>query len=158
MSADILRLIPINPEYMPDALSRERAAVFLKSLLLPNPDPSRDITTKVIEHVEFIDQGGNFERIVCPCCSSELTIKWWHEVMDKAYEKRFADLRIITPCCHTESSLNDLQYEMPAGFARFVLELYKPVFIDPILELSQDALEKLQDILGCRVRIIWAHY
>ncbi|HST03515.1 MAG TPA: hypothetical protein VLQ48_02130 [Chloroflexia bacterium] len=163
MSIDIIKLIPSSPEYVPDALAQERAVAFLKSLLLPNPDPSSEITTEVTEHVEFIDQGTNFERIVCPFCEAELTIEWWHEVMDKAYEERFGDLSIAAPCCHIETSLNDLQYEWPAGFARFVLKLYEPFSIDSkgvyqMLELSEDMLEKLQDTLGSRLRIIWAHY
>jgi len=163
LSTTIIRLISTNPQYVPDSLSQKRAVAFLKSLPLPNPDPSSEAIAKVTEHVEFVDQGENFERVVCPFCSFELNTEWWHEVMDKAYRERFVDLRITTPCCHTETSLNDLRYEWPAGFARFVLELYEPFSLDSegvyqMLELSQDILQKLEDILGCRLRIVWAHY
>ncbi|MFL5731807.1 MAG: hypothetical protein ACJ78Q_01290 [Chloroflexia bacterium] len=165
MSSSI-RLIPTSPEYVPDTLSQEQAASYLRGLLLPNPDPSSEITARVTEYVEYVDQGGNFERVVCPFCRSDLaseSSEWWDEMMDKAYEGRFADLRIVTPCCHTQSSLNDLKYEWPVGFARFVLEAYEPFSIDSegvyqMLELSPADLEYLQETLGCGLRIIWAHY
>jgi hypothetical protein len=162
LSTSIIRLIPTIPEYVPDVLSQKRAVELLGSFL-PTPDPQSETTAKVTEHVEFVDQGTNFERIVCPFCSSQLTIEWWHEVMDRAHEEHFTDLSITTPCCQAEGSLNDLRYEWPAGFARFILELREPFTIDAqgvwqMLELNQAMLEKLQDTLGCRLRVIWAHY
>ena len=153
MSVNILRLIPTSPDYVPDLLSQERAVALLKSQFLPNPGPLSEVTARVTEQVEFIDQGENFERIVCPFCSSELAAEWWQGVMDDSYEGHFADLRITTPCCHTESSLNDLLYEWPAGFARFVLAIR-----DPILEPTHEMLDILERLLGCRIRVIWAHY
>ncbi len=160
MSTSVILLIPTDPEFVPAALSQEQAMTLLQSLL---PDPASVVTARVTEYVEFVAQGENFERIVCPFCPTELVIQWWHEVMNKAYERRFTDLSVNTPCCHAETSLNDLQYEWPAGFARFVLELYEPFVRDPdsvygTLELSAETLEKLKEVLGCPLRVIRAHY
>ena len=160
MSTSVILLIPTDPEFVPATLSQEQATALLASLL---QDATGVVTARVTEYVEFIAQGENFERIVCPSCSTELAIPWWHEAMSKAYERRFTDLSVNTPCCHTATSLNDLQYEWPAGFARFVLELYEPFVRDPegkyrTLELSAETLEKLGEMFGCPVRVIRAHY
>ena len=38
--------------------------------------------------------------------------------MDDAYtrEDGFTDLAVRMPCCHAESTLNDLEYDAPQGF------------------------------------------
>lgn len=160
MATSVILLIPTDPEFVPSALSQEQAVALLQPLL---PDVTSVVTARVTEYVEFVAQGENFERIVCPFCSTELAIPWWHEAMNKAHEKRFIDLSIDTPCCHIESSLNDLQYEWPAGFARFILELHEPFVRDregvhQMLEMNQNLLGKLEEVLGCPLRVIWAHY
>lgn len=162
MSSDSIKLIPTVPEYVPDKAAQEESVAFLKGLLLPKPHPSSEITANVTEQVEFVDQGANWERIVCPFCATELAIEWWHDAMDKAWERHFAGLTTTTPCCNTKTSLNDIRYEWPAGFARFVIEMYEPFSIDldgvyQMLEISPDVLDKLQNTLGCQLRIIWVH-
>jgi hypothetical protein len=46
--------------------------------------------------------------------------------MDASYRSAFEDLAVRTPCCHTDTTLNELDYDWPAGFARFVLEARNP--------------------------------
>ena len=46
--------------------------------------------------------------------------------MDQAYRFSFVDLAVSVPCCNAQLSLNDLRYEWPAGFARFILEAQSP--------------------------------
>jgi hypothetical protein len=159
MSTSIIWLLPTDPEYVPDALAQERAVELLKPLLLA-PSSGSEISARVTEQIEFLDPGPeNFERIVCPVCSVELPIDWWGKEMDRAYEKQFTDLRVTTPCCNNESSLNELNYEWPAGFARFAIELYEPFVLDPqgvwqMVELSDDTVGTLQETLGCELRVI----
>ncbi len=163
MSVNVIRLIPTKSDYVPHASLQRRAADVLKSLLPNHYFDQTDVTARVTEHVEFIDQGGNFERILCPFCSTEMPLEWWHQAMDNAYKTYFEDLRVLTPCCHTNCSLNDLHYEWPAGFARFTLEAVEPYTLGPggeiqLLDLNEGTLNMLEGILKCRLRIIWAHY
>lgn len=74
--------------------------------------------------------------------------------MDKAYEEtRFADLAAILPCCGRLSSLNDLQYDWPAGFARFQLRVR-----DPGKDIDEAMLQELERILACSLKKVWAHF
>ena len=71
--------------------------------------------------------------------------------MDEGYQGHFRNYTAEVPCCQVAYSLNDLVYEMPAGFARYSLGALYPS-IDT-LTISQ--LEALAAILGCNVRQIW---
>ena len=75
--------------------------------------------------------------------------------MDEAYKSRFSDLSLIMPCCGKATDLNALRYEWPAGFARFVLRAQN-ADIGGFLPASD--LSVLEDILGCKLRQILAHY
>ncbi len=163
VSEDIEKFIPADLEYVPDPTSQEQAVAFLRGILPPPYFSDTDIKATTNEHVEFVDQGANFERVVCPFCFTQLSIKWWHDAMDRAYETHFANLEVTTPCCDSRSSLNDLVYEWPAGFARFVLELREPYYPDEQgvlhpLHLTAEQHQSLQHILNCELRTIWAHY
>ncbi len=48
------------------------------------------------------------------------------QAMDRAHDAQFGDLAVIVPCCEMRFSLDDLCYEWPAGFARFLLEARSP--------------------------------
>ena len=112
------------------------------------------VEATVSDTVEFVDPGGNFERVLCPACNTEIT-RWWVGAMEAAYESRFENLMITLPCCGTSSSLNDLQYDWPAGFARFVLEV-RNANIGGILPANEVA--ELEALLGCAVKQVLAHY
>ena len=73
--------------------------------------------------------------------------------MDVAFQNNFADLNVVMPCCDAGLSLNDLKYVTTAGFARFSLEIHNPEG-----DIQDDQLQKLEEILGSRLRKIWAHY
>lgn len=150
MSEDILQLIPTVPAYVPSETSRFLARQRLASWF---PDAEK-IADHVTEDVEFIDPGTNLERILCPACGKELAILWWHEAMDRAFQEgHVAHLSVVVPCCGITHSLNDLCYEWPAGFARFVLEIR-----DPGYDLSEEHVHLLEQDLQCTLRTIWAHY
>ena len=76
----------------------------------------------VLERVEFADAGENFETVSCPYCNS-LSMGWWGEEMDNAYdiEEGFLSIDIITPCCEKETTLNDLIYYFDQGFYRTIV-------------------------------------
>jgi len=113
-----------------------------------------EITCETTDEVRFVDQGGNFERILCPFCNHELNVEdWWHSAMNKAYESKFRSLEVQTPCCRRQTSLNDLRYEWPAGFARFDLSARNP----QVRSLPDHVQSELEQILKCSLRQIWAH-
>jgi hypothetical protein len=73
--------------------------------------------------------------------------------MDSAYKDDFKDLTVTVPCCGAKTSLNELMYVWPAGFALFSIEVYNPG-----KEISDEELDCLERILGTTVKMIWAHY
>jgi hypothetical protein len=142
-----------------------------------------EIKMSVYRDPLFFDQGESSERIKCPFCEKELDNEWFGKAMNRAYGKKNRDLRIKLLCCGKGSSLNDLTYEWPAGFARFVLEARNPLMGDPLpkgevpprlplaelrkmhrrenLETEkvlQKVRQTLERILKTELRRIWARY
>ena len=75
--------------------------------------------------------------------------------MDRAGADGFRNLAVTPPCCGVSSTLNDLAYSWPAGFASYVLEAMNPGlndFLDPA------RLAQLQADLACELKQIMAHY
>jgi hypothetical protein len=150
MSVTVLRLIPTDPAYVPDTPRRQAGRAVLATAV----GGLARVGSVVKEEVGFVDCGENFERVSCPRCPACLEKSWWGETMDKAYLTGFRDLAVILPCCGAVCSLNDLNYDWPAGFARYVLEAKSP----EVAELDEQQLRTLEEALGCRLRIIWARY
>jgi hypothetical protein len=149
MSENILKLISASPDYVPRNVALQRACELLASFF---PE-ANEANCEASEEVRFIDQGQNWERVLCPVCRAELDTTWWQQAMRAASQTGFTDLSVDLPCCGGVSSLNDLQYEWPAGFARFALEVHSPG-----RDLDDKQLKALEKALGCKLRKIWAHY
>lgn len=122
MSDDYLRLIPTDPTWLPGAEAAQRAAATL-SLLVPGAD---SVKAELYDDVTFIDQGANFARLNCPACQAALEMDWWADQMGEAGDARFTNLAVTTPCCGATTSLNDLTYDWPAGFAQAELSVLNP--------------------------------
>ena len=150
MSDNYLKLIPTQPEYSPAGAAQIAARKLLRSVVRE----SGEVTTKTGAEIEFVDAGGNFERITCPNCGEGISNIWWSSSVSQARQSRFRFLNVVTPCCQTEASLNDLEYTWPQGFARFVLVAKNP----GITTVDNETLERLEELLGCRLRVIWARY
>lgn len=151
MSDNFLRLIPTDPYWVPDAEVAEKARRLYATLV---PDAS-EVTIDIRDEVAFVDQGSNFESVECPSCGAALETDWWQGAMDRAFDAQFSDLSVSPPCCGKHTSLNDLRYVMPAGFARFTLEAMNP---NRGTDLDRHQLKELENLLGCKLRQIWAHY
>jgi hypothetical protein len=149
MADTYLRIIPADPNCVPSALARERALGVLRRAV-PLAD---DLLSQVTEHVRFVDCGTNFETVRCPSCGADVG-EWWSIVMEMGHEQQFRDLRVTTPCCAVRTSLNELVYSWPAGFARYTLEALNP----GVGSLPDRVLERLENALGSELRVIWAHY
>jgi len=150
MSDHFITLIPTIPYFVPSAAALKEALRFFTSFI-PKAD---QIEGRVTDEVTFVDQGQNFERVSCPSCYKELATAWWQEAMDKSYKSRFTNLGVVTPCCTFSTSLNDLDYHVPAGFARCLLQAKNP----RQREVEPDQIRQLEGILGVGLRQIWTHY
>lgn len=149
MSDNILTLIPVNETYLPAQTAQKEASTILASFL----QGDREVHIRITEQVEFIDSGENFETIFCPACNTQISDLWWQQAMDTAHQSQFTDLMIVTPCCQSTVSLNNLIYRWPAGFARFALVVH-----DPQNDISEEEMESIAEILGCQLREIWRRY
>jgi len=149
MSENFLRLIPTDPWYMPTPAAQDQASTLFASLV-----QEEGIQAYMTEDASFVDPGSNLKRILCPRCGAVLSMEWWVQAMDRAYtDTQFRNLDVMVPCCETRCSLNDLRYEWPAGFARFLLEARSPEN-----DLTEEQLALFEPLLDGRVRKIWAHY
>jgi hypothetical protein len=146
---NILKLIPADPFFMPSE-NAQQAALDLLTAWLPTADV---VNGTASDEVNFVDPGINLTQIFCPACGSELDMNVWQGFTDAAYANQFADLSVTMPCCGAVGSLNDLQYDWPAGFARYVLES-----LNPNADLDDAQVNELAQILGCPLRKIWAAY
>ena len=99
---------------------------------------TEDISFTNYGNVQFIDCGEGLEHIFCPWCGHELHIGFWQKSMDKAYKvKSFGYLGLRMPCCNLSSSLEELIYVKPCGFATFKIEIHNPTIIPCVVELHE---------------------
>ncbi len=149
MADTYLRIIPVDPSFVPKITARERAVGLLRRAM-PLAD---DVTSLVSPEVRFVDCGADFESVRCPVCGADLG-DWWSEVMEIGQAHQYRDLRVTTPCCGSATALNDLVYSAPSGFARYVLEALNP----GQEQLPEPVRRQLERALGSALRVIWAHY
>ena len=149
MSENLLILIPFQPDFIPAQESQRAATAILREMVAAESI----VESRTTAFIEFVDAGANFKSIACPLCRREIDTAWWSGAMDAAARSEFSDLGIVTPCCHKNTSLNDLVYDFPQGFARFRLQAINPHI--PGLEGIQ--LSALEQALGCNLRVIWQH-
>ncbi len=149
MSDNILKIIATSPSYIPTEDTDQKLMALIK-ILLPHTER---ISIKRSKTIQFIDSGSNLENIICPNCNKKLDEVWWKEALDKSYQNLFSELDVIVPCCKSKLSLNELKYELPVGFAQFSVEI-----LNPNSDISNEELQKIEEILDTKTRIIWAHY
>ena len=149
MSAHLLRLIPSDPEWQPDEVALRRAVRVLRELV---PDADR-VTAAVHEQVVFIDAGEDAERVDCPGCGEQLDDDWWAARMERASGQDYSRLAVTTPCCGTRTTLNELSYVWPAGFARVELRAVNP----GRGWLAEDERRRVELALGHELREVRAH-
>jgi hypothetical protein len=149
MSETVLKIIPKDPEFVPTIDAIEKTEKYIKSL----SKSYCDIKIIHTEEVRFIDQGSNFEGISCPICTSEIRIEWWSEAMAEAAEAQFSLLQITVPCCNSNTSLNSLDYNWNAGFARFSIEFHNLLKVN-----TEHLIGELEGKLCCSLRKVVANY
>ncbi len=149
MADDWLQLIPTVPTFVPEAEAARAARERFAALV----GPADELLATTTAQVAFIDAGANHERITCPRCGTQLDEGWWVRALSDAGDGGFADLQVTVPCCRARLSLNDLGYDWPAGFARFVLEARNPATDD----LSAEDVTELGRLLGTALRVVRTH-
>src|SRR5882757_1447317 len=121
MSDNYLRLVPYDPTWPPDEAGANEAVKIARGLF----SLAEHVTVEYEESVTFFDAGANTESVNCPSCGSDIE-EWWGKAMNKAAASRFQDLSATTPCCHRQTSLNDLRYVWPAAFGVCALTVVNP--------------------------------
>lgn len=152
MSDDFFCIIPTERTLVPPEAVHQRALDEVRALA---PE-AHDVKLRVHDEIAFIHAGGNWEATRCPLCNAdvdEVDDSWWGEAMDQASKSRFEVLDVTMPCCGGRSTLADLHYEWPQGFARFEIEVMNPGR-EPF---SIEELARLETALGCPVRVILQH-
>lgn len=148
MSDTYIRVFPADPSFAPDQDARERA-LSLVAKLFPR---AAEVKENVSDHPVFIDAGGNWGGVECPRCGHDLG-DWWRNAMNRAWETKFSDLHVKTPCCALGTALNELHYGWPVGFGRYYIGV-----LYPGRELDDSELQELGVALGTPVKQLWARY
>ncbi len=151
MTFKCLSVIPANPGFIPPADRRDTALGAFREML-----PAADAVDCVVhKEISFIDSGVRFETVSCPFCGAELDPIWWGDAMNAAGGRGFNDLSVQLPCCDAMGTLNDLNYRMPSGFARFLLKAREPKTGELF---PADQMHTLENILDTPLKQIWADY
>jgi hypothetical protein len=148
MSDYYLHLIPEDLQYVPLKERVERVIDILKELC-----PGIQVEVTTTQKVRFIDPGSNLQAIYCPKCRRQLDMVWWQQVMSTKYATNFTDMDVETPCCGYRTRLDRLEYDWPAGFARFSISL-----LNPDCKMSEQDIQKISQLLTVGVKVIYAHY
>jgi hypothetical protein len=155
MSDDVLSVIPTDPQWQPTREAGEQTVVIASGLASGKEEDDLDVEIDVKWHetITVVDCGQNLVRIVCGRCNAEIDTEWWRDLLEERFETGFDDLVVRLPCCGAESSLNDLDYDWPCGFAKFEIAIWNP----GLDWFAAEELTLLAETLGHPVRQIRAH-
>ena len=145
-----LKFVPTEPDQKFDA---DIAKSILK--LLIGYYPNCTITAEIKNQFEFVDCGSNFEKVRCNHCDKNLEMDYWLELMNKAYETKFQDLKFETKCCQNLSNLNDLNYHFECGFAKSIFQVEDPEYDETIIK---KLLSKLEETANIDFKVIRSKY
>ena len=153
MSDNYLTVIPTDPYWRPGREAADRAAAVLAGML-PDDDARRGMDVMWHDTVEMVHCYANLTKISCPCCGAALdTGDWWGKAVSDGYDSGFPTLMVTVPCCAAETSINDLVYDWPMGFAQFRIEVLYP----NRGWLTDAELAAVTDALGHPLRQILIH-
>jgi hypothetical protein len=161
MSDDYLKIIPASPDHVPP----KRTHLYALTLLEAFFPEGEDFQVGIYDGIEFIDQGENIEAVICPACMKRLEmnhftegdpiVAWWYDLSETMENTAVTSITTKMPCCGRVVRLTELEFDWPAGFARFELNVMNPNVAE---NLTQSQLHELEQILGCQLRQVRAHY
>ncbi len=146
MSDPWLIYIPEDPHAAPTQPAIETAVALLRAIA---PE-AEDVRATLTQNVRFHDCGENWSGVACPGCAADVET-WWITAMEPAHEAGFETLGVVMPCCDATTTLNDLTYLWPVGFARFDLHARNPNIDDT----TPDVDATIAVAIGFSVRKIW---
>jgi len=152
LSDNWLRVIPTDPTFVPTAQAARRG-VDLLARLAPAAASGEAAHEVDFGKTVFVDAGTNFASVTCPWCGMAIDLELWQDWMGAAASTEFTQLNVRTRCCDVTTSLNELRYDWPQGFARWSLEV-----MNPTAQLSNTQVEAVAEAIGHPIRVIWAHY
>jgi hypothetical protein len=148
MSDNWMIVLAVDPLATTPSDRAQAAVDLLRQLRLEAQDPELHTS----DTPQFFDCGGNFESVFCPFCGLDIG-DWWSTAMDRWWNGDDSRLLWVEmPCCNRPTSLNDLDYVMPQGFACIAIEL-----MNVGADLEPEERERVEAALGLPVRIIWRH-
>ena len=128
------------------------------------PD-GEEFEAEVHDQIEFIDPGEIIDAVICPACNKHLNLDpvaendpvaaWWYELADAMSESPVETVTTRMPCCGRIARVLDLEFDWPAGFAKFELSVMNPNSAD---NLAAWQLLELEMVLGCPLKQVRAHY
>lgn len=148
MSDNRMIVVAADPLAVPP---KERAEAAFSLLQRMRPD-GQDPELYLSDTPKFFDCGGNFGNVFCPFCGTEIR-EWWRTPINEwsnSTDRR--DLSVVAPCCGRATTLNDLDYNRPQGFACVAIAL-----LNPYSDLEPEERQQVEAALGLPVRIIWRH-
>lgn len=148
MSDNYLRLIPHDPYWLPSA----EVVITSLSTLRRFVPAAENVSAESENQVKFFDAGENSRNIACPSCGNNLQ-DWWGDAMNEAWKSKFENLAVVTPCCYTSTSLNDLVYTWPMAFGRFALVAANP----GVASLASEQLKEIDLAIGSHLKVVWQH-
>jgi NAD-dependent SIR2 family protein deacetylase len=148
MSDKWIRLVPEDPQFIPDAEAQQLAEIRFVQIA-----PEAEIKAVTFDAIQFFDCGGNFERIRCPSCGKEIETNWWRDQMEKDFDGGFRLALYTLPCCLSKLTLNDLSYEGGQSFGRFALQALNA----DIGRLGEQQRKEFEIMLCTRLRVIYQH-
>lgn len=152
MSDSWIVVIPADPKYQPSEYQKQKLQAELANLA---PKAEEIAIEADGNDLRFFDCGENFEIVRCPACQKEINSETWGDWMSNDYgDGSGFDLSSRElPCCGATSTLNDLTYDLPQGFARFGVSAMNC----DRLKLTATETQLLDAAIGARVRIIYRY-
>ena len=165
-------LIPADPLFVPTEDAQKKALAYFQEAIPMSEGGCHGYST---EHTELVDAGCAFEDVICPQCDQHLPIYgseescdtegWWDSIQENEMKNNPDTAVIKMPCCKADVKLINLKFNGDGAFAKFVLKAYEPSSNalweteDAAYEwgfLAQSTLEKFEQIVGCKMKQIWA--
>ncbi len=147
MSDNIMYLLAADPLAMPSVERREWTELLVRNLC----PGAHEIVVHADDLPELYLAMTNLEATYCPHCAANLD-EWWPQAVDTWWKGGRRDLGAVVPCCREPTSLNELDYDWPQGFARFAIEI-----LNPSHDLEPGELDTISRAAGMLLRVVWAH-
>lgn len=150
--SNFIRLIPTDPTWRPVEADAKAATAYAAWLYAGSEDPLEAVKAINYESIYVMDAGVNVDSVQCPVCGADVDISWVYDCISELWP----DLPnlVVTLPCGDRASLNELNYDLPMGFASFEISMRAP----NLGCLNAEELKQVSRLLGHPVRQILARY